>query len=93
MTTLRDEEIQTIAKDVALANAVPVQEVSTAPIFDSEGKPAVEVTITILPEQVPSILGEPYYRTVTGIIREVADKGDDRLPLVRIREKKSAPRP
>jgi hypothetical protein len=90
MTTLPDEEIRTIAKDVATANAIPVQDVSTAPIFDSDGKLAVEVTITIPPEQVSSILGEPYYRTITGIIREVADKGEERFPLVRIREKKSA---
>jgi hypothetical protein len=90
MTTLPDEEIRTIAKDVALANAIPVEEVSTAPFFDSEGKLAVRVTILMPPGHVSSILGERYMLAVTGIMREIADKGEERFPLVQIGEKQSA---
>jgi hypothetical protein len=90
MTTLPDEEIRTIAKNVATANALPVEEVSTAPIFDSEGKPAVEVTILMPPGHISPVLGERYYRTITGIMRELAGKGEERFPLVQIGEKASA---
>lgn len=91
MTTLPDEEIRTIAKDVALTNAIPVEEVSTAPFFDSEGKVAVEVTILMPPGHISPTWGERYMLTVTGIMSELADKGEERFPLVRIGEKKSAP--
>jgi hypothetical protein len=49
MTTLPDEEIQTIAKDIATANSIPVQAVSTSPVMDSAGLVAVEVIISIPP--------------------------------------------
>jgi hypothetical protein len=90
MTTLPDEEIRAIAKDVALANAVPVEEILTAPFFDSEGKLAVRVTILMPPGHVSSIVGERYMRTVTGIMSAVADRGEERLALAEIGEKKSA---
>jgi hypothetical protein len=83
MTTLKDEEIQAIAKRVADANNVPSQAVSTTATLDSSGLPAVNVTFSIAP-------GTPFdfFRdgrsaaTVIGVIQSVTDAGEERLPIV-----------
>ncbi len=91
MTTLPDEEIQTIAKDIATANSIPVQAVSTSPVMDSAGLVAVEVIISIPPGQSFAIMGGPSARTGSQVIQRLADAGEERFPIVQFGEKSSAP--
>jgi hypothetical protein len=83
MTTLTDKEIQDIARSVAQANNVPAQGVSTTATLDSSGLPAVSVTFSIA-EGTPF----DFFRdgrsslTVTQVIQQVTDAGEDRLPIV-----------
>ena len=84
MTTPPDEEIQTIAKDIATAN-------STSPVMDSAGLVAVEVIISIPPGQSFAIMGGPSARTVSQVIQRLADAGEERFPIVQFGEKSSAP--
>jgi len=90
MTTLTDEKIVEIAKDVAAANNIPVQAVSTSPVMDSAGLEAIEIVISIPPGSSFSIMGGPSARTVSQVIQELADAGEDRFSIVQY-EEKSAP--
>jgi len=91
MTTLADEEIQTIAKDIATANSIPVQAVSTSPVINNPGLVAIEVIISIPPGQSFAIMGGPSARTVSQVIQRLADAGEERFPIVQFGEKSSAP--
>jgi hypothetical protein len=84
MTTLKDEEIQAIAKRVADANNVPTQAISTTATLDSSGLPAVNVTFSIAPERSSFDIFKDGRSslTVTQVIKLVADAGEERLPIV-----------
>jgi hypothetical protein len=83
MTTLKDEEIQAIAKKVAEANNVPTQAISTTTTLDSSGLPAVNVTFSIAAGTSFDFLKDGRSAaTVIGVIRSVTDAGEERLPIV-----------
>jgi hypothetical protein len=84
--TLRDDEIRTIATNAATANQVPVQAVSTSPVIDSAGWAGIEIVISIPPGSSFSIMGGPSARTVSQVIRELADAGEERFPIVQFGE-------
>jgi len=83
MTTLKDEEIQAIAKKVADANNVPTQAISTTATLDSSGLPAVNVTFSIAPGTSFEIFKDGRSAaTVIQVIQSVTDAGEERLPIV-----------
>ncbi|MBH5371364.1 hypothetical protein [Bradyrhizobium glycinis] len=86
MADLPDQELVRIAKSVASANGVSIADVQTAPAIDSTGHSAVEIKLVITQGSSTAIMGRPSARTVSELIRELADRGDDRLPIVRYEE-------
>jgi len=83
MTTLKDEQIREIAKNVADANGVPTQAISTTATLDSSGLPAVNVTFSITPGTSFEFLKDGRSAaTVIGVIQSVSDAGEERLPIV-----------
>jgi hypothetical protein len=83
MTTLKDEEIQAIAKQVADANNVPIQAISTTATLDSSGLPAVSVTFSIAPGTSFDFFKDGRSsRMVSDVIKLVTDTGEERLPIV-----------
>jgi hypothetical protein len=64
-----------IARRVATANQVSFAEILTAPYIDPDGTRAIEIKFVLTPGSSASIMGEPSARTVSQVIRELADKG------------------
>jgi hypothetical protein len=83
MTTLSDEDVVRIAKSVATANNVNYADVKTAPAVDSTGSEAIEIRIILTPGSSNAIIGERSARTVSQVIKEITDTGEERLPIVR----------
>jgi hypothetical protein len=83
MTTLKYEEIVRIAEEEAAANNIPVQAVTATATLDSFGWPAIEVTISIVPDaSLDFIRDGRSSHVVSEVIRKVADEGEERLPVV-----------
>ena len=83
MTTLKNEEIVRIAEQEAAANDIPVQAVTTTATLDSFGLPAIEVTISIIPgASLDFIRDGRSSHVISEVIRQVADQGEERLPIV-----------
>jgi hypothetical protein len=91
MTTLRDEEIKRIAEQVATANQIPFNAVSTTAALDSTGFPAIEVTISIVPGASSFNIFKDgrSSRTVSEVHRRLADEGEERLPIVHFEGKRA----
>jgi hypothetical protein len=87
MSTLTDQDVVKIAKRVAAANNVSFAEVLTAPTTDSTGASAIEIMFVLTPGSSGAIMGKPSALTVSDLIQELADKGEERLPIVRYEEK------
>jgi hypothetical protein len=79
---LPDERIIEIVKKVAAANNVSYRDVTTAPIIDSTGAEGIEITISLTPGS-SAAMGERPARAVSALIRELADAGENRFPIVR----------
>ena len=90
MSTLSDERVIEIAKSVATANNVSFSSVLTAPVIDSTGSEAIEIKIVLTPGSSNSIMGEPSAQTVVDVVRELADAGEERSPIVRFYEEQGA---
>ena len=83
MTTLKNEEIVRIAEQEAAANDIPIQAVSTTATLDSFGLPAIEVTISLVPGASFDFFNDGRSsHVISEVIRKVADKGEERLPIV-----------
>jgi len=83
MTTLPDEKIIQITKDVVDENNIPAQAVSASAAIDSAGLPAVEVTISIIPGASFAFFEDGRSsRTVSQVVQRLADEGEERLPVV-----------
>jgi hypothetical protein len=91
MSTLSDEKVIEIAKDVATANKVSFANVVTAPAIDSTGSEAIEIKIVLTSGSSDAIMGEPSARTVSQLIQKLADAGDERFPIVRYEEQVASP--
>jgi hypothetical protein len=89
--TLSDEQIKTIVTEVAMANGIPTQGVSTSTIMDSSGQKALKVVISIPASASLLIVGASSSSTVVTLTHRLADAGEDRFPIVQFEEKSSAP--
>jgi hypothetical protein len=87
MSTLTDKEV--IAK-VATANSVNFDHVSTAPATDSTGAIAIEIKFILTPGSSTSIMGLPSAMTISELSRELANRGEERFPIIRYEEQVAA---
>ena len=87
MSNLSDTDVQAIAQKTAKANHVRYEWIKTDPTVNSAGGETVLITFVLTPGSSDEIKGERSARTVSEIIREFADAGDERSPIVRYEEK------
>jgi hypothetical protein len=87
MTTLTEQEVEIIAKKVAQANNVSLDAVSITTGAPSIGEPAIEIKLVLTPGSSASIMGMPSALTTSQIVQQLADRGEERLPIVRYEEK------
>jgi hypothetical protein len=90
MSILPDERIIEITQKVAEANDVAYLDVTTAPVIDSAGAEAIEITIALTPGS-SAAMGERPAQAVSALIRELADAGENRFPIVRFEGKLASP--
>jgi hypothetical protein len=88
--TLTDQEVANIARGVAAANNVSVDRVLTAPAMDSTGASAIEIKFVLTPGSSASIMGERSALTVSQVVQQLADKGEERFPIIRYEEQVAA---
>jgi hypothetical protein len=88
--TLKDEDIKKIAEDVAVANNIPVRAISTTAALDSSGFRTIEVTVSIIPGPSSFAIFQDgrSSRMVSEVIREVADTGEERVPIIHFEGKR-----
>jgi hypothetical protein len=92
MSTLTDETVIQVAKDVAKANNVSFANFVTAPIMDSTGSEAIEIKIVLTPGSSKAIRGERSARTISQLIQRLTDAGEPRFPIVRYEEQVASAR-
>jgi len=88
MSILSDQEVVRITRAAAAANNVPVATVQTAPAFTDA--PAIEIKVVLTPGSSASIMGLPSANTTSQIVRQLADGGEERLPIVSYEEQGAA---
>ena len=86
MSVLSDEEVKVIARKVATANSVSVASVQTSRTIDSNGLTAIEIKFVLTPGSTSAIMGVPSALTTSQVIQQLADAGEERLPIVRYEE-------
>ncbi|MGJ4888838.1 hypothetical protein ACQR1Y_11620 [Bradyrhizobium sp. HKCCYLRH3099] len=90
MSILAEEEVVRIARAAGEANNLSITAVSTAPAVDSTGTSAIDIKIVLTPGSSASIMGLPSANTTSQIIRQIADEGDERFPIIRFEEQGAA---
>ena len=86
MSTLTEQEVVRIARGVAAANNVSIADVLTAAAIDSTGASAIEIKFVLTPGSSGSIMGERSALTVSQVVQQLADEGEERFPIVRYEE-------
>jgi hypothetical protein len=85
MSELTDEKVKEIATKVATMNSVSVASVQTSSTFDSNGSTAIEIKFVLTPGSTSAILGLPSALTTSQVIKQLADAGEERLRIRRLR--------
>jgi hypothetical protein len=85
MTTLTNDEIAKIAKDVAAANLASDiwLDVKPAPTIDSRGRDALQVTIVLTEGAWKKMTGDTAINIVFDLNQRLQDAGEDRFSIVR----------
>jgi hypothetical protein len=86
MSTLTDKQVKEIAKQVAKTNYLSLADIVTSPATDSTGAPAIEIKYILTPGSSTSIMGLPSALTVSQLVQQLADEGEERFPIVRYEE-------
>jgi hypothetical protein len=90
MSILAEEEVVRIARAAGAANNVPIAAVSTSPSIDSTGVFAIEIKVVLTYGSSASIMGLRSANTTSQIVRDLADQGDERFPIIRFEEQGAA---
>ena len=85
METDRRIDIDAIAKSVATAThgSQSFSTVMSAPIVDSTGRDALEITIVLTPGSADNISGAAAVRTLAEINRRLQEAGEERFSFIR----------
>ncbi len=85
---LNSAEIGQIARKIAADHLSPnvVDAVSSEETVDSQGRDAVRITITLKANTANTLTGDGVLDTLVAIRTQLAEKGDDRLPIVEYEE-------
>jgi hypothetical protein len=93
---LGKRDINKIVLEVASANlritgAKPVVTVESAPTIDSQGDPALKVTIVLTAGSTDSIQGKDVLKTLDQLQQRLQAAGEERFPIVEFETKGEAP--
>jgi hypothetical protein len=93
MNKMEKAKIDKIAREVASANlhSASVVSVTTAPTTDSEGAPALTITITLTPGSTDSVSGEAVVKTISQLQERLQEEGEERFPIVEFETKGELP--
>jgi hypothetical protein len=80
---MTDDEIKNIARQTAAANHISITNITVAPMVDSAGDAAIEIIYSIPHGSSANIKGSQSARTTSEVIRQLADAGEERFPIVR----------
>jgi hypothetical protein len=85
MTTLTNDEIVKIAKDVATANLVSGTwvDIKSASTIDSRGRDALEIAIVLTAGSLKKITGDRAVNIVFDLNQRLQDAGEERFSIVR----------
>jgi hypothetical protein len=81
-----DQDVIAVAKHEAKENGVSVARVATTTTSEAIGAPAVEIKVVIMPGSSASIMGLKSTLSTSQIVRQLADRGEERFPFVRYEE-------
>lgn len=90
MTVLTEEQIVGIAAAAATMNNLPIHSISTTSTIDCEGEPTIIIRIMVPSGSSASIIGLPSANTTSQIVRDLADKDDERSPIICFDEEQHA---
>jgi hypothetical protein len=81
---LKERDIDDIAHAAASTTLTSdtIISVTSSPMVDSVGDPALRITITVTPESTKAITGKDALRTLAEIQRRLQEQGEDRFPIV-----------
>lgn len=85
---LSSTQVEQIAQEVATEHLSPgvIDAVSSEETVDSQGRDAVRITITLKAETAKTLTGDGVLDTLVAIQTRLAEKGDQRLPIVEYEE-------
>jgi hypothetical protein len=77
-------KVRQIASEVAKANLddANIQDVTSEPSSDSQGRDALRITIVVPPDAVPKLDGERLLNTLVQIHERLSREGEERLAIV-----------
>jgi hypothetical protein len=90
---LQERDINLIAQDVASANlhSSSVHSVLSAPTIDSQGDPALKITIVLTAGSTDTIQGKDILKTLDQLQQRLQEAGEDRFPIVEFETKDELP--
>jgi hypothetical protein len=88
---LKKREIDRIARAVARATLDSSAFVDSTPTIDSEGDPALKITIVLTPKSTESIQGKDVLKTLDRLQQRLQENGEERFPIVEFETKGETP--
>jgi hypothetical protein len=90
---LEERDINDIAQQVVSANlhSASVDSVLSAPATDSQGDPALKITITLTAGSTESVSGKDILKTLDQLQQRLQEEGEDRFPFVEFETKGALP--
>lgn len=90
---LEERDINVIAQKVVSANlhSNSVHSVLSAPATDSQGDPALKITITLTPGSTDTIQGKDILKTLDQLQQSLQEAGEERFPIVEFETKGELP--
>jgi len=88
---LKKRDIDRIAKAVARATLDSSAGVDSTSTIDSQGDPALKITIVLTPKSSESIQGKDVLKTLDQLQQRLQEKGEDRFPIVEFETKGETP--
>jgi hypothetical protein len=88
---LKKRDIDRIAKAVARATLDSSANVDSTSTIDSQGDPALKITIVLTPKSTESIQGKNVLKTLDQLQQRLQEKGEKRFPIVEFETKGETP--
>jgi hypothetical protein len=88
---LKKSDIDRIAQAVARATLDSSAGVESTSTIDSQGDPALKITIVLTPGSTESIQGKDVLKTLDQVQQRLQEEGEERFPIIEFETKGEAP--